>query len=291
MRYKDVMRMQPAEGYNMIDLLDAGLDYQMFCSVTLDNNTPEFHSHDYYELYFFGDGNVSMYIEEYAFDLHPGDMVLLPPERMHRAVFHDSASRYERRLMYIRREALLQLSVPGLNLLATLDDCARRAQFHHTLSSDQYHIARQLFDETLMSEPDRSPYQQLLTRSRAAMLVAHVCKWLTDSPSAATEPSKHRMADIIAYINEHLSGELSLDAIAARFFISKYHLLREFKGYTNRTVYQYIISKRIMMAKQRMRQGENPSEIYQPCGFQDYSSFYKAFKKETGLSPKQFASG
>ncbi len=283
--------MRPSEGMQLIDLLDDRLDYQMFHSVTLDNSTPEFHSHDYYEFYFFVDGNVSMYIEEYAFDLRPGDVVLLPPERMHRVIFHDSAVRYERMLMYIRREALLQLSLPNFNLLATLDDCTRRARFHHALSADQYRVARQLFLETAGSGADSSPYQQLLTRSRATMLTAHVCKWLTESAAVAIEPAKHRMADIIAYINEHLADDLSLDQISARFFLSKYHLLREFKGYTNRTVYQYIISKRIMMAKQRMRLGENPSEIYQACGFQDYSSFFKAFKKETGLSPKQFACG
>ncbi len=271
--------------------LDDRLDYQMFHNVTVGNRTPEFHSHDYYELYFFCEGSASIYIEEYAFRLNPGDMVLFPPERMHRALFHDSAARYERMLLYIRRDALREIGMPDCDLLAAMDGIAQRAQFHRSLDEEKQAFVRQMFREAAGHGIVEAPYERVLTRSRVAMLVTSACKWLAEAPAEGSARAEHRMAGIIAYLNEHISEDLSLDAISARFFISKYHLLREFKNYTNRTVYQYIISKRVMLAKQRMRMGVSPTGAYQACGFQDYSSFYKAFRKETGLSPKQFASG
>jgi AraC-like DNA-binding protein len=96
------------------------------------------------------------------------------------------------------------------------------------------------------------------------------------------------VADVIAYINEHIGQELSLDEVSGHFYISKFHLIREFKSYTNRSVYQYIVAKRIIQAKLLMQSGVPPTKVYLKCGFREYSSFYKAFKKETGLSPQQY---
>lgn len=93
---------------------------------------------------------------------------------------------------------------------------------------------------------------------------------------------------MITYINEHLSERLTLDGISGRFFVSKYYLIREFKNYTNTSVYQYILSKRIIYAKMLLQTGASPTDVYLRCGFQDYSSFYKAFRKETAISPQQY---
>ena len=93
---------------------------------------------------------------------------------------------------------------------------------------------------------------------------------------------------VLSYINEHYSEDLSLDFLANKFFISKYHLSREFNRLVGTSVYRYIIQKRLVMAKQMMSNGIPSATVYQHCGFGDYSNFYRAFKAEYQISPREF---
>ena len=96
--------------------------------------------------------------------------------------------------------------------------------------------------------------------------------------------------NVLGYINEHYNEPLSLDDLANKFFISKYHLAREFQRLVGTSVHRYIVQKRLVMAKQMLSTGRPSSEVYQNCGFGDYSNFYRAFKAEYHISPKEFVS-
>jgi len=94
---------------------------------------------------------------------------------------------------------------------------------------------------------------------------------------------------VLGYINEHYNEDLTLDFLANKFFISKYHLSREFGRLVGTSVHRYMVQKRLVMAKQMMSEGMASTEVYQHCGFGDYSNFYRAFKAEYQISPKEFA--
>jgi len=93
---------------------------------------------------------------------------------------------------------------------------------------------------------------------------------------------------VIRYLTEHFREPLRLDDLAARFFISKSYLNRHFKAYTNATVYAYLMALRITHARRMLREGATAAEAGRECGFSDYSTFYKAFKAQTGLAPQAF---
>ena len=93
---------------------------------------------------------------------------------------------------------------------------------------------------------------------------------------------------MLRYINEHFTDPLTLDDLCTEFFLSKFYLIRKFKEYTNATIYDYIISKRIGLARKLIRQGMSAAEACERCGFSDYSNFYKAFTAKTGMTPAQF---
>ena len=90
---------------------------------------------------------------------------------------------------------------------------------------------------------------------------------------------------IIRYINRHITEKISLEETAKKFFISKYYLCRLFKKQTGLTVTSYINSKRIAMAQHLLSRGEPPTEVAYSVGFCDYSTFYRAYVKETGRAP------
>ena len=73
------------------------------------------------------------------------------------------------------------------------------------------------------------------------------------------------------------------------FFVNKYHLSHEFNRLVGTSIYRYVIQKRLVIAKQMLSDGLPPTDVYQHCGFGDYSNFYRAFKAEYGISPKDFS--
>jgi AraC-like DNA-binding protein len=52
------------------------------------------------------------------------------------------------------------------------------------------------------------------------------------------------------------------------------------------SIHQHIMKKRLHQCKEAIQSGENITKVYQQFGFGDYSGFYRAFKKEYGISPK-----
>ena len=93
---------------------------------------------------------------------------------------------------------------------------------------------------------------------------------------------------VVTYIHEHLAEDLSLDKLASHFYVSKSYLSHKFKEYTGLTLYQFIIKKRLVVARNMLREGLPVTAVCLQCGFNDYSNFLKQFKREFGRSPKEF---
>ena len=92
----------------------------------------------------------------------------------------------------------------------------------------------------------------------------------------------------IDYISEHITEDLSLDTIASALFVDKYYFAHVFKENTNTSPHRYILKKRLVLSKQFIEQGYPVTEVYIKCGFSDYTHFFRAFKNEYGITPKQF---
>ena len=105
--------------------------------------------------------------------------------------------------------------------------------------------------------------------------------------SGRTASNTHRINDIINYINDHLSDDLSLDSIAKQFFLTKQYLCRVFKKNTGYTINKYITYRRIILVKGAYSSGMNLSEACYKAGFNDYSSFYRAYSRIANESPRK----
>lgn len=77
----------------------------------------------------------------------------------------------------------------------------------------------------------------------------------------------------IDYISEHISQDLSLDAIASALFVDKYYFAHIFKEYTNTSPHRYILKKRLVLSKQFIEEGFPITEVFAKCGFSDYTHF------------------
>lgn len=96
---------------------------------------------------------------------------------------------------------------------------------------------------------------------------------------------KQKLASVHNYIDEHFNEDLSLEKIAAEFYISKFYLTREYKKIYGKTIFQHIITARINYGKKLLRfSDKSVEEISHLCGFNDQSYFARQFKKAENLT-------
>jgi len=251
----------------------------------------DFHSHEFFELYFFIDGNVTYHIEENIYMLIPGDVLIIPPGELHRPIILNSKLSYERIVFSISSnfifECLKENTLFVNELLSKFFSKDHLIHFNNVDFNNSIDISNTIIN--LHSSSNITDI--LLIKPYLIILLIDLYKKCVNNEknSTYTKP-KNIISNIILYINDNINEDLSLDLLGNLFFISKFHLIRKFKEYTNTTIGQYINSKRIILAKSLLEQGFSAIDASQKSGFNNYSNFYKAFLKETGLNPKQYVS-
>ena len=247
------------------------------------------HHHDFYEVYFFLSGNVQYNIESRSYLLTPGDVLLISPMELHQPMFESEHREYERIVLWIDKQFLEGISPSGESFTICFDTSSP----HHSNLLRPEGVQRQflmfLLEQLIAENNSQEPYQAITALSYLAQVLVLLnrlsLQQSNDMPAAAPDSTVY---NVLSYINEHYSENLSLDDLANRFFISKYHLAREFQKLVGTSVHRYIIQKRLVMAKQMLSSGAPSSEVYQSCGFGDYSNFYRAFRSEYQISPKEY---
>ncbi len=124
------------------------------------------------------------------------------------------------------------------------------------------------------------------------MLLSEIIMLLSFGNSSDTVYDKGELgARVVKYLNDNIDRDLSLDYIAERFFVSKYHLCRAFKKHNGISVHGYISKKRILFAKSLIEGGESAADAAYKVGFGDYSAFYRAYVKQLGCAPTANSQG
>ncbi len=272
-------------------MLDANFEIYRYRDAYLSE--VELHHHDFYEIYFFLSGSVTYIVESRQYQLKPGDILLISPLELHQPVIQPGKEPYERVVLWINREYLREASSGVTDLAACFD---LSAPYHTNLLRLDAVTVRRFQDmaDALINESDcRSFGWDLNCQAILVRLLVELNRQVLNAPGGmeVTEESSGIVADVLRYINENFNSEISLDTLSQHFFVSKYHLSREFKRLVGTSVYRYIIQKRLVMAKQKMLAGMSPTDVYCNCGFGDYANFYRAFRGEYGISPKEFCEG
>lgn len=247
------------------------------------------HHHDFYEVYFFLSGNVQYIIENRSYLLTPGDVLLISPMELHQPMFGSEQREYERIVLWIDKQFLEGFSLPGQSFNA----CFNTNTPNHSNLLRPEGANRQflifLLEQLISESSSADPYQEICALSYLAQVMILLNRLSLQQRRENVVPTPDSTVySILGYINEHYNENLSLDDLANKFFISKYHLSREFQRLVGTSVHRYIVQKRLVMAKQMLSSGKPSSEVYQNCGFGDYSNFYRAFKAEYQISPKDY---
>lgn len=244
------------------------------------------HAHSYYEFYFFIEGHAEMTIAQQQYTLNYGDIVIVPPNVSHGTFVKDYNVPY--------RRFDLWLSIPAYNRLISLSrdfgyavdkasdgDC-------YIIHADRIifkTIENMLFNIIKEQNSDRfGRYSQLsLSISQLILTISRISYEQTEKQKITGDDIYE---SICRYIEQNIGEDLSLDNIAAHFSLSKSYISHVFKDNTDIPLHRYITKERLRLCRDAITAGEPISHVYGTYGFDDYSSFYRAFKKEFGISPK-----
>ena len=253
-------------------------------------NTVEVHHHDFYEVYYLLSGEVEYWVDGRIIRMQKGDLLLINPMELHRPVVEAGGQVYERIVLWINKEFLETLHSDRMDL----SRCFDTSHPHHT------HLIRPPVSErsvltARMGEMVREFYSRELGGYLSAygLFVQFMVQLnrMAQRENLQQEETQHLsglVENVLAYIGDNLGQPMTLESIAAQFYVSKYYLSHAFSREVGVSVYRYIMLRRLLMARQLLTAGESAGQVCRNCGFSDYTSFYRAFKSEYGISPREF---
>ena len=264
-------------------------DFELFHNY---NSLPiqiDYHSHDFYEAYFFLSGRVSYIIEGKTYHLRPGDILLTNSRELHKPLILDGKV-YERFVLWLQPSYLLGLSDPDTNLSQCFTSVSQYGSHLIRTDSETFSVIHKLLERLEKIDSQAEFGSSVLKRAYLSELLVLLNSAYLGTSSAESDITYHgKIGDILHYINENLCEDLSLNLLSQKFYVSKYHLSREFKQYVGLPLHQYILKKRLISAKLFLLSGASVNTACMKSGFGDYSNFVKAFKQEFGISPKKYA--
>lgn len=263
-------------------------DFRMFHIKDTEKREFSFHYHDFYKVLVLLQGNVTYSIEGRSYRLNPYDIVLVESGSIHRPEVKEGQP-YERIIFYISREYLERYRTADYDLAY----CFMRARqeksdvlrFPAMVSTRLMEVVSRLEENGREDGYGAGLYADLLF-TEFMLLLCRACQQQPECFSRNITYNQ-KMIDLLRYINSHLGEELSIDELAHRFYISKYHMMRQFKEETGYTIHSYITEKRILAARDLILAGESAKSACFACGFHDYSTFSRAFSMRIGKSPSE----
>lgn len=236
------------------------------------------HMHDDYEIYCFLGGDAEYVVEGRTYPLAKGDIILLRRSESHHILFHSRAT-YKR--ITVNFSPTRADDAFAARLMRPFNDrpLGNFNRYQAALFPDMRHL--HYLDRMCETEDEeeRSTY--------LSVFLLEILERSEEMRDAGNDGGDARIAEILDYINRHLSEQLSLAEISERFYISRSYLERRFKRVMGSSVWGYVIEKRLLLAKELIEGGENPTKIYPACGYSEYTAFYRAYTRRFGLPPSQ----
>lgn len=267
---------------SILDYFDKENNFRFNYSCDINPTQDPFILHNHnnrFEVILFISGDLTYQVEGSIYYPQPYDILIVQPNELHRLVIHGSTP-------YLR----IVFSIYTSYFLKNNCESFKSIFINRHLGSGNLLPAKINSESGVLDVIKRIEHYikdgASLVANCALMEFLYI---LNKNYSDESQPVviDRRIKDIIMYINEHITENLTLNQLADRFFINKSHLCRKFKKSTGLTLSQYINYKKILLVQELTEQGATLTEASINAGFNNYSYFYKVYRKAIGKSPSK----
>ena len=263
-------------------------EFRLFHLTDRETHEIAYHYHDFDKITIFIKGNVSYMIEGKSYALKPYDIVLVRHGDIHRLSV-DNSVLYERIIVYISPNFMDAYHTDSYDL----SFCFRKAELEHSNVLRISSLEKSSLFRSIMrlehSFSDDGYASELYRQVLFLEFMIHLNRAARKNRLEFIDTQNYnlKIQEILQYVNDHLSEDLTIDGLAGRFFISKYYMMRLFKQETGYTLGQYITQKRLLLARELILSGVPSTQVCFDCGFRDYSTFSRSYKKLFQESPRE----
>ena len=250
----------------------------------------EYHHHDFSKIVILIDGDLTYYIEGKAYILKPWDILFVNKNEIHKPVVNPNKY-YERIVIWLNPDFMAKYAQGNNNLLKCFEVAIKNNYNLLRLNMKSIDIIKNLIQDIQNCNNSDEFGSEILKESLFVQLMVLMNRlFLNSDKNRDIEDIQYdkTIEGVLNYINSNLENDLSIDTIASEFFISKYYLMRKFKNQIGSSIHNYVVQKRLILARSLISDGLSMSSVCSRCGFNDYSSFVRAFKKVYGVSPSNY---
>ena len=251
------------------------------------------HSHGYFQIYYLKVGRLIHHLENSSAELSAGDVFIIPPDLSH----------------YVER-ASQELKFYSISFMPSfLEDIGRTNKFvkdfiHYLEQLTKENIAPSLsledgdslFADALVQKimkeftGDKTGKEAIIKSAVGLLLSIFARSYFNEKcESIRIRSEREAIMHCIAYINNHISEEMTLEDMAKKTAMSKTSFCKAFFSVVGESFKKYLNRKRVENAARLIKGGESVTVASRLSGYSDFSTFYRNFKKVFGVSPREYA--
>ena len=277
--------MEPDTAYQELEMTSRYVDTHQ--AVTWSNSRVNLHSHNFYEILFcHSAADVEYLVGAERYRLQKGDVIMIPPGISHLPLVPENISEpYRRDVLWINPELIdqLEILVPQEFRLNAQESRLLRT------AGTRWEFLGELFRHGVREYEGQDTGWEEIVLGNTIQLLVYLRRAMQDRSAPPLKAEKPELLDqALAYIEAHLAEKITLGDIAKHCWVSQSTITQTFRNKLGVSFYRCVTQRRLIAAKTLIIEGIPLESVGRKVGFADYSSFYRAFRQEFGISPRQF---
>lgn len=244
-------------------------------------STPE-HSHTFLEVIYCLSSGIQLWVGDTEFLLNQGDLMLIPPEIPHRVEIRQSALDFQGYCLWIRMDFITTLQ----SWFSFMRRDAQLKELHIPTAGSRWEFLSRYFKTAWEEWTRKSPGYESALIATVLALLTDLTRALEDNLQPPTDAPL--LKQLLEYVHANLSESLTSESVARDFKISTSTLGHLFTREMGISFHKYVNRCRLQEARKLIAMQIPMERVSAQVGFGDYSAFYRAFKREYGISPKEF---
>ncbi|MBR2500074.1 MAG: helix-turn-helix domain-containing protein [Clostridia bacterium] len=251
------------------------------------------HTHEYFQIYFISKGSLKHFVKDESSSLFHGDMFIIPPKTLHHIEPASETVFYSFSFMSDFLGEKTKINHLANNFLySLLAEETKRIHPKISINSEKIFYVENIMEHLLKEFEEKSiGYEETAWAYCIILLNILARNYFENEMSRIPhklESNKHFIMHCIEYIENNFADNLSLEEISKRSAMSKSNFCSLFLQFTGHSFNSYLNLCRIKKSTEYIKQGYKITSIYGLCGYNDFSTFYRNFKKIMGISPNEY---